>query len=172
MTTALCLSIPQHSTLRYIYCSLSGHSLIHPHMSKVFFFSTERVCLPRRQLQFKDQCTFRMIITSQWIFVTPCSLSDGWSIVSERWQMFSELTPTQPPPPPHPSKKIVLLSQSPVYEYDLLSKGTAGVTFFFSFKCLFWSAGTEGTPLSADRREEEGEKLNVGFESHTDIDLI
>lgn len=65
----LCLNIPQHSSLRYIHCSLSGHLfgfhsrwietdrererekkhvfLIHPQMSGVLPpFSTQSVCLP------------------------------------------------------------------------------------------------------------------------------
>ncbi len=105
MTTELCLSIPQHSSLKYINCSLCGHlvekkgSLILPYTSEVLFFSTERVCLPHRWPRFKERCTFGMIITSQQIFVTPCSLAGGWAIGSERWQMFSELTYSPPKSP-------------------------------------------------------------------------
>lgn len=77
----------------------------------------------------RERCTFRMIITSQWIFVTPCSLADRGVITLDRRQMFSGLS--------HSLLKFPLLA----HKYDLSSKGTAGVDIFSSVFLISWYKG-------------------------------
>lgn len=95
----------------------------------------------------RESCTFRMIITSQWIFVTPCSLADRGVITLDRQQMFCRLS--------HSRLKFPLLS----HKYDLSSKGTAGVDIFSSVLLINWHR--ERTLQSADGEEKRRGKAEV-----------
>lgn len=89
--------------LEYSYAlSTNQHLLVSGHMVKKelfitfpdvrsvffsFFNSRKRKIPPLRQ---QRGICFRVIITSQWIFVAPCSHADGSAIELDRQQMFSE----------------------------------------------------------------------------------